>query len=289
MISIIVPAHNEESVVASGLTALTEEANQGELEVIVVCNGCTDRTAQIARAFGPPVTVIETDVASKPHALNLGDRAASGFPRFYVDADVALPLAAVRQIAQVLERGPAIAAAPAVENVFLDGADPRVRTYYEVWMALPYVQEGMMAAGAYALSEQGRARFGDFPDVIADDGYVRLLFGPGERIEVAGAVCRVLAPMTLADLIKIKTRSRLGVIELAQRFPELYRPDAGRKAYGKAFLTLLSQPRLYGGIVLYAWVTALARARALRQARNFQGYAWERDNSSRAHAVKAKV
>ena len=147
----------------------------------------------------------------------------------------------------------------------------------------------MVTAGAYAISERGRARFGDFPDVIADDGYVRLLFGPGERIEVENAVCRVLAPLTLADLVKIKTRSRLGVIELAQRFPELYRPDAGRKGHGRAVLGLLRQPRLYRGLLPYAWVTLVSRTRARAQARNFQGYAWERDNSSRAHAVKAKV
>jgi hypothetical protein len=243
----------------------------------------------VARAFGDAVRVIETDVPSKTNALNLGDQAAKGFPRFYIDADVRLPLAAVRQIAQALEAGPALAAAPAVKNVFLAGADSRVEAYYDVWMALPYVQEGMMAAGAYALGEQGRARFGAFPDVIADDGYIRLLFGPGERIEVAGAVSEVLAPVTLADLIKIKTRSRLGVIELANRFPELYRPDSGRKAYGKALLTLLARPDLYRGLITYVWVTLISRARARAQARDLQGYAWERDNSSRAHAVKAKL
>jgi glycosyltransferase involved in cell wall biosynthesis len=289
MISIVVPAHDEETVIRAGLTALTDGAAPGEVEVIVVCNGCRDGTAKVARAFGGPVRVIETDVASKPHALNLGDRAARGFPRFYVDADVALPWDAVRAIARELEAGPALAAAPAVENVFLEGADPRVRAYYDVWMALPYVREGMVAAGAYAISEAGRARFGDFPDVIADDGYVRLLFGPGERVEVPGAVCRVLAPLTLADLVKIKTRSRLGVIELARRFPDLYRPDAGRKGYGKALLSLLSRPALYPGLIPYAWVTLVSRARARAQSRDFQSYAWERDNSSRAHAVKAKV
>src|SRR3954468_3654219 len=98
MISVIVPAHNEEAVIGQGLRALTEGARAGELEVIVVCNGCRDATAKVAAAFGEPVKVIETDVASKTHALNLGDAAAGGFPRIYVDADVALSLDGVRAL-----------------------------------------------------------------------------------------------------------------------------------------------------------------------------------------------
>jgi cellulose synthase/poly-beta-1,6-N-acetylglucosamine synthase-like glycosyltransferase len=81
MISIIVPAHDEETLIGAGLEALTRGAEPGELEVIVVCNGCRDATADVARRVGEPVRVIETPVASKIHALNLGDQAASGYPR----------------------------------------------------------------------------------------------------------------------------------------------------------------------------------------------------------------
>ena len=43
--------------------------------------------------------------ASKTAALNLGDARVSGFPRFYVDADVMLPLASIRRIAASPRRG----------------------------------------------------------------------------------------------------------------------------------------------------------------------------------------
>lgn len=284
MISIVVPAHNEEAVIAAGLRALVEGARPGELEVLVVCNGCRDRTAEIAREFGSPVQVIETDVASKTHALNLGDEAAQGFPRLYIDADVILPLAGVRRIAEVLEERRAIAAAPAVETIFLDGTSAAVRAYYEVWMSLPYVRQGMVAGGSYALSREGRARFKDFPKIIADDGYIRLLFRHGERIEVPEAVCKVLAPKTIRDLIKIKTRSRLGVLELADKFPDLFQADHKKKNHAGALLGLLAQPRLYPGIIPYIWVTGVSWLRARRQARNLQLYVWERDDSSRIGA-----
>ena len=85
MTSVIIPAHNEDTVIGrllQGLTRAETEAQRADsLDIVVVCNGCSDRTAEIARAFGEPVHVIETEVASKSHALRLGDEAARSFPR----------------------------------------------------------------------------------------------------------------------------------------------------------------------------------------------------------------
>ena len=174
--SVIIPAHNEASVIAKSLRAITTGTSAGELEVIVVCNNCTDDTARIARAFGEPVAVIETDIASKTHALNLGDAAAKAYPRVYVDADVTLSLDSLRTLVAALDNDQVLAAAPMPKDLFLAGTSWAVQAYYRVWMALPYIQEGMMGAGVYAMSRKGRERFGPFPDIIADDGYVRLQF-----------------------------------------------------------------------------------------------------------------
>ncbi|HOQ87625.1 MAG TPA: glycosyltransferase, partial [Phycisphaerae bacterium] len=79
MYSIIIPAHNEETVIARCIRAIITGAAPGELEVIVACNGCTDRTAEIAREFGDPVRVLEIKTPSKVAALNAADAAATGF------------------------------------------------------------------------------------------------------------------------------------------------------------------------------------------------------------------
>src|SRR4051812_17623879 len=117
MISIVIPAHNEAAVIARTLRAMTapkpEDAGEAAgkvarldaLDIVVVCNGCSDTTAEIARSFGPSVRVIETDVASKPHALNLGDAAATFFPRIYADADVVIAPRAINALADRLARG----------------------------------------------------------------------------------------------------------------------------------------------------------------------------------------
>jgi glycosyltransferase involved in cell wall biosynthesis len=260
---------------------LLRDRAPGEIEVIVVCNGCSDDTANVARSFGDPVRVLETDVPSKTHALNLGDAEARGFPRIYVDADVVLTLPAIRKIAATLERGPALAAAPRPVNVFLAGTRWGVRAYYRFWTALPYIQEGMIAAGAYALSREGRARFKDFPEVIADDGYVRLLFEPNERVQVPDAISEVFAPLTLRDLKNIKARSRLGVLQLRQKYPELASREAKTKHYRGALLEVACRPSLYLSALPYVYVAIASWLRAQRQMNEIGRYVWERDDSSR--------
>ena len=281
MISVIIPAHNEERVIARLLEALLAGHSPGELELIVVCNGCSDATAKVARAFGEPVQVIETEVASKAHAINLGDAAARGFPRIYSDADVVMSLQSVRNLAAALTDGRWLAAAPKVDTLFLPSVEWAVRAYYRFWMALPFVQEGMMAAGVYAVSEQGRKRWDTMPDVIADDGYFRLLFGPDERTEVSTAMSAVRAPSVFADLIRIKTRSRLGVAQLQARFPELYSQELRTKRYGSALWAMARQPSLYAAAFPFFLVAVISRLRARKQQRQAGGYLWERDNSSR--------
>jgi glycosyltransferase involved in cell wall biosynthesis len=278
MISIIIPAHNEERVISATLKELISGATIGELEVIVVCNGCTDKTAEIVASFGDAVKCIETPVPSKSNALNLGDSKASGFPRVYQDADVVLSLEAILKIAQVLKSGEFLAVAPLMRMDFRN-ASWLVRSYYEVWQQLPYVQEGMIGTGIYALSENGRKRFERFPGIIADDGYVRALFKSDERTSVDSCYSTVRAPSNLASLIKIKTRSRLGRYELKMKFPELLENE--EKSYSNAMLGLLSQIYLWPKLPLYLYVNLLTRFKAKKYAK-VQGFTgWERDESSR--------
>ena len=111
--SIVIPAHNEAEVIGRCLDALFTGVEPGELEVIVVCNGCVDETAALARSSGHPVRVIELQTASKATALREGDMAARTFPRLYLDADVVLSGSSARKVAERLNAG-AVAARPPV-------------------------------------------------------------------------------------------------------------------------------------------------------------------------------
>lgn len=277
-ISIIIPAHDEASVIGRCLRNLIELSEKVAPEIIVVCNGCSDDTARIVRSFGDAVRCIETDVASKVNALNLGDAAASYFPRFYLDADIRISIGDVWKVASEMERKNALAAAPKMQ-MDLSGSSWAVRSYYDVWCNLPYCRAGMIGAGVYALSEKGRNFFREFPNIIADDRYVRALFQETERIGVGDAVSIISAPTNLKGLIKIKTRSRLGGYEFESRFPELLGNET--KAYAAALREMAGKFSSWHKASVYLGINLLTRIRASRQAKTRGFNHWERDDSSR--------
>ncbi|MBS3805311.1 MAG: glycosyltransferase family 2 protein [Oleiphilaceae bacterium] len=277
MASIIIPAHNEEAVIARALSALVAQSTPDD-EIIVCANGCTDSTVGIAETFKPRVHVLSIPFASKTQALNLGDSVAQGFPRIYVDADVELATGCLDRLKAVLVSGDCPAAAP--EPVMnLQNSSWGVRAYYRIWLSLPYCQLGMIGAGVYALSEAGRARFDDFPDIIADDGFVRALFKEQERCKAIGAQVFVRAPVSLSSLLKIKVRSRVGQMQLAARFPELKHNEA--KAYSTGIISVAKNPRLWPAAFLYLSVTLITRFRGRNRLQRLSAFKWEKDWSSR--------
>jgi glycosyltransferase involved in cell wall biosynthesis len=94
MISVVVPAHQEEAWLDTTLDALVART---PFEVIVVANGCTDRTADVARARS--ACTIETPAAGVSRARNLGAAAAAGDVLLFLDADTRLTPGALDAIA----------------------------------------------------------------------------------------------------------------------------------------------------------------------------------------------
>ncbi|WP_347263713.1 glycosyltransferase family 2 protein [Nitrobacter sp.] len=277
MISIVVPAHNEGSVIARTLSQWVTALASEEVDVVVVCNGCMDDTAAVARGFEPTLRVVESEIASKTHALNLGDQISSGFPRIYVDADILISIDAIRALAKRLAQGDVLAVAPTAD-INLTGCSWMIRKYYDIRSRLPSSREGIGGSGVYALSEAGRRRFGKFPDVTADDTYVRLQFGMNERETLPDVTSTVFPPRTWLQLIAIRTRAYRGTFDLARRFPDLQK-NMG-EANDSRLLALLSKPRLWLGLVIYCLVNIIARYRATRGLRS-GAHLWHRDETSR--------
>jgi len=185
VVSIIVPAHNEARVIGRLLGPLVSFGPDGP-DVIVVANGCTDDTAEVAASFGSAVRVLSIPVASKREALVTGDRAARSFPRVYVDADVELGLEDVVALSKALQRPGTLAGAPARE-LALAGRPWVVRWYYDIWARLPEVRGGLFGRGVIGVSEAGHARLNSLPPLLADDLAASLVFMPDERVIVPGA------------------------------------------------------------------------------------------------------
>lgn len=277
MAAIIIPAYNESAVIERTILSLLDQVSPDD-EIIVSCNGCLDETAAIARRFEPRVKVLETAVSSKTVALNLADQQASCYPRIYMDADVRLSDGTLEKIKQALSGDRWLALSPSVMMDF-SVASWAVRAYYDIWLSLPYCQSGMIGAGIYALNEAGRKRFGKFPDIIADDGYVRAVFRENERGRVEEAFSVVKAPASLYWLVKIKTRSRLGGMELARKYPELIANE--EKKYLGSLCGVLRNPSRWPKFVVYVYVNVVSRILARRRFAALESYQWEKDVSSR--------
>lgn len=270
--AIIIPAHNEATVIGRTLDSLREVIGWGTVEVIVACNGCTDGTASIASGF-EGVRVLQVDAASKTAALNAADHAADRWPRLYLDADIEVSAPALAAVFEALGGGSLLAARPAF-RYDTTGASAAVRAYYRARVRIPRNAEALWGAGVFALSRAGHERLGSFPALTGDDYYVDGLFAADEKSVLPTDPVVVRTPRTSASLLAVLRRAYRGNAQ----------QDAvtGGGSMSRTLRDLLASvrgPLTAVDAAVYAAFAGAGRRRAfqLRKAE----VAWERDNSSR--------
>jgi Glycosyl transferase family 2 len=284
MVSIVVPAHNEAQVLGRLLQKLlSSAADLDDLDIVVVANGCTDGTADVAESFGPPVRVLSLPEPSKKEALAAGNRACRGFPRLYVDADVELGSSDVRALDAALRRPGVLGAGPVVQHA-LDGRPWPVRWYYDVWTRLPEVRTGLFGRGVVGVSEEGYRRIASLPPVMADDLAASLAFAPEERMIVPDATVIVHPPRTVADLLRGRARAAMGSAQIEQTEGA---PTASARTRPADLVRLArGEPRLAPHVALFLGVAAAARLKARRVTAKSGYSAWLSDTSSREMAAE---
>ena len=229
-VSVLIPAHNEADWLPACLDALcATDLMAGPVEVIVVANGCTDDTAELARRKAPAfeargwaLRVLELAQGSKLGALNAGEAAARGAVLVYLDADVLVSPPLLAQLAEALaEDAPRYASG--MPQVTTSG-DWVTRHYTRFWQTTGFMTHGVPGFGVFAMNRTGRARWGEWPDIISDDTFARLNFRPEERIAVPAPYAW---PMIegFAPLVRVRRRQDIGVAEVEQLFPDLMRND----------------------------------------------------------------
>lgn len=230
-LSLILPANNEAAHIARCLDAVLASAPvAGAVQVIVVPNGCTDDTAQIARGYaqafcekGWAFEVIELAEGSKLAALDAGDAAAHGAALAYLDADVIVSPPLLHQTAEALA-GEAPRYATGTVQITRAGS-AITRAYTTFYLRTPFMRQRAPGCGFFAMNRAGRARWGAWPRIISDDTFARLNFAPDERVQVAAVYDWPLVE-GLGNLIRVRRRQNAGVDEIAREHPQLLENDA---------------------------------------------------------------
>lgn len=101
-LSIVLPAHNEEVRLPKTLDEIEAfvQAQPYPVEVVLVENGSSDRTLELAREYAarqPYLLVIHEEQRGKGRAVRTGMLAARGEYRIFCDVDFSMPVAEINQ------------------------------------------------------------------------------------------------------------------------------------------------------------------------------------------------
>ena len=91
------------------------------------------------------------------NALNEAEKHVTSWPVFYIDADVALSEGAIAVIEAGMKEQNLLLAAP---EPVIDTSESSwlVKRFYDAWLSLPYIKEGVVATCTFVISEEGRKR-----------------------------------------------------------------------------------------------------------------------------------
>lgn len=271
--SVVIPAHNESATIRRLLTALAG-APKGEVDVVVVANGCTDDTAGVARSFADQIRlrVLEVGTASKSEAMNRADAVTTALPRAYVDADVVVTPRALQAVCSELHgNSQTLAARPPISYQTSRASIP-VRAFYRARSRTPSLMNSLWGAGFYAVSLAGRQRWQSFPTDIADDAYVDMQFGQTEVKVIATDPVLVTPPLTTGSLVRTLRR----VYRVGRQ-----RGSAGRRSslatLKQVVFANMNRPAHLIDAAIYICIAVVARLSPTLQAEG----TWERDATTR--------
>ena len=221
-VTVIVPAYNEAAGIEASVRSIM--ASTYPVEVVVVDDGSTDGTADLARGLGlPGVRVITQSNAGKPAALNAGLRLARTEVVVMVDGDTVFepgtvdllirPFAdpavgAVSGNAKVANRGGFLGRWQHIEYVIGFNMD---RRWYDVAGCMPTVPGAVGAFRRAALEQVG----GVSSQTLAEDTDLTMAIGrAGWRVEYAeGARAWTETPATLQALWSQRYRWCYGTMQ----------------------------------------------------------------------------
>lgn len=270
--SVIVPVYNEGRRLFATVPPLLEGLPAG-CEIIYICNGCQDDSEAILRELvGGAAIMLATPVAGKALAIRAGEEQTNLFPRFYVDSDVVISGGALARLAAGLGSGIELVS-PRIEHEF-GGTAFCARVIHRYRQSLPHAREGAYHH-VLGISARGRARWGEFPDLWADDSFIEAMIPDDRKRLIKEVTVRTRPPQGLWQWIMVRKRWHIGHRQLrALGYSPPHVPGQCR-----ALLLSLMSPTRALPAVLYVCTVALAMV--LAKWRGKGSVDWYQDQSSR--------
>lgn len=270
-VSVVLVARNEAERIATRLENLLGGDFAGELEIVLVCDGCDDDTAELAgQAGGDRLRVIElAESRGKAHGVNVGVEAAMGEIVVFGDARQRFDDSAIARLVEAFEDSNVGAASGSLEiESSVAGAGAGIDFYWKlekfIRSAESRIDSCIGCTGAiYAIR---RDLFEPMPeDTILDDVVVPM------RIAAAGARVKFIDDALAFDPQKLapdserrrKTRTLAGNFQMMFRYPGWLMPWCNRlwwQVIAHKYLRLAGPLLLMLCLIASAWLMMAGNA-----------------------------
>ena len=266
-ISIVIPAYNEEKVLANTIEGLLETKYPNK-EIIFVDDGSTDSTLAIASRYKEKIRVLHKENGGKATALNYGMVYAKGEIIVIVDADTIIGRSSLKEIVkgfEVNEHVAAVAGNIRVRNrtnwitkcqalEYITGIQI-IRRAFDIFGSITIVPGALGAFRKSFLIEAGA--YGKDTIVEDFDQTIKLLKAGLITQGSSKATAYTEAPNTLKDFVAQRKRWYRGNIQVLKRHSDaLTNPRFG-------YLQRLSLPYLFLGMVVTPIIGFIATANAI--------------------------
>jgi cellulose synthase/poly-beta-1,6-N-acetylglucosamine synthase-like glycosyltransferase/peptidoglycan/xylan/chitin deacetylase (PgdA/CDA1 family)/spore germination protein YaaH len=231
-VTVLVPAFNEEKVIAKTIQSLLASKYHGKLEILVIDDGSTDATADAVLAINDSrVRLISQKNSGKAHALQRGVKESTSEFLVFVDADTQFEQDALQHLVSACQD-------PKVGAVSGHARVGNLKTFLARCQDLEYVCGFNLDRRAYAawncitvapgaisvIRKSAIQAAGGFPyDTLAEDTDLTLaIHRAGYRIEYQpDAVAHTEAPETFSTLARQRFRWAYGTMQCAWKHRDI--------------------------------------------------------------------
>ncbi len=230
-VTVLLCIHNGESQVRDKLRSILQLEYPRELvQVLVISDGSTDRTVEIAREFASEgVEVVEIPRSGKAAALNAGTARARGDILFFTDVRQPLHPACLKSLVGCL--GDPRVGAVCGHVYFVgaaEGAHMGLYWRYEKWIRNNHTRLDSILAGTGCIYAMRRELVVPVPpETLLDDSYLPLsAFLRGYRFVLDPGAVAWEYPSSLRTEFHRKVRTLAGIYQLVRFFPALILPGS---------------------------------------------------------------